>query len=150
MSPFDTPSENAGLFNFSVDETAKGHLLETARWAKFLAIVGFVLLGILILGGVFMTFAMGRMGGALGALSGTAMLAVYVVLGVLYFFPTYYLFRFASLIKPALIGSDQQTFNEALFYLRKAFRFIGIVTLILLCLYALIFIVAIVAGAAFS
>ena len=142
---FDNPSTDAGLFNFSVDETAKGHLLETARWAKFLSIVGFVTIALLILAGLFASMIMGSLGGTIGSgMPAGAMMAIYIVFGALYFFPTYYLFKFSSLIKPALLGANQQDFNSALSYLRKAFRFIGIVTLVILGIYALIIIFGII------
>lgn len=145
MALFDNPSNESGLFNFGIDEEAKGYLLDTARWTKFLAIVGFVCIGILILAGAFMSSILGsfsRQIGSSATIPGGIMVVVYIVIGVLYFFPTYYLFKFSTQVKPALLTANQSGFNHALSNLRNAFRFIGILTLIILCFYALAFIIA--------
>jgi hypothetical protein len=152
MALFDNSSQGQDLFDFGLDETGKAYLLETARWAKFLAVVGFVLLGLLILFGVFLSTIMGAVGSRYGGSFqnfGGVMMVLYVLIGILYFFPTYYLFKFSTLIKPALLTSNQHGFNSALSYLRSAFRYIGILTLVVLGLYALAFLVGI-AGAAFG
>ncbi len=153
MALFDNTQES-GFFNLGVDETAKGHMLETARWAKFLAIIGFVLLGLLVLAGIFMSTIMGTLmagsgfNSTVGGASGL-MMVVYIIFAAIYFFPTYYLYKFAVLIKPAILTGNQEEFNTALSYLRSAFRFIGIMMLIVLGIYALVFIVGII-GFAFT
>lgn len=152
MALFENPNQESGLFNFGVDEEAKGYLLDTARWSKFLAVVGFVSLGILLLAGVFMSTILAsfsrQMGGGSGINSGSGfsglMIGLYVLLAVLYFFPIYYLFKFSVMIKPALLSANQAQFNKALSYLRGAFRYIGILTLIVLCFYAIAFLIAMV------
>jgi hypothetical protein len=150
MALFDNPSTDSGVFNFGIDETAKGYLLETARWAKFLSIVGFVIMALLVLAGIFFTayLGVGSFGGALGGgLPAGLLIGVYLVLAMLYFFPTFYLFRFSSGIKPAILSADQAQFNSALSNLRNAFRFIGVLMLVLLGFYALIFLVGIATAA---
>jgi hypothetical protein len=142
MTGFENPSYESGAVAFSIDETAKGYLLETARWAKFLAIVGFVVIGLLSVGGLILSTAFSRLGNSAGSgYLSVFMFVVYVLIAILYFFPTYYLFRFSSGIKPAVLNADQGQLNESLLYLRKAFRFIGVLTLVGLGIYALALIV---------
>ena len=148
MALFDNPSTESGVFNFGIDETAKGYLLETARWAKFLSIVGFVAIALLAIATVFTTMFVGGFGSTLGGrIPVGVIIALYLVMAVLYFFPTYYLFRFSSGIKPAVLNADQAAFNRALSYLRNAFRFIGGLTLVILGIYALVVVIGIATAA---
>ncbi len=145
MALFDDQPANTGLFGLSVDETSKAYLLDTARWTKFLSVVGFILLGLLIIVGFFTSFFLRSYSSQMGAsFSSGILVVVYAVIAVLYFFPTYYLFKFSVQIKAALLTGSQDVFNSALSYLRSAFRFIGIIMLIILGIYALIFIIGII------
>lgn len=142
------------IFGLGVDEEARAHLLETARWTKFIAIVGFIILGLLILVGMLMGLGLSvasRMYDTtnLGSTFGTAMMVVYLVLSLLYFFPILYLYKFSVLIKPAIQSGNQQQFNLALNYQKRMYKFIGIMLLVVFGLYA-VMIIAGILGAAFS
>src|SRR4030095_2241889 len=56
--------QDAGLFGLSIDTTGREHLKEAARWARFLAIVGFVFIALvaifLIAGGSYFANMFGR------------------------------------------------------------------------------------------
>ena len=55
MEPYNqSPSvPNENLFELQVDQQSIGYLSETARWAKFLSIVGFVMCGIIVVFALF-------------------------------------------------------------------------------------------------
>ena len=139
---------------FVITEASRGYLRETAKWAKFLAIVGFVIMGFLVLFGLFFGAIMGStMSGledaGLGAGIGAgAFGAIYVVMALLYFFPTLYLYRFATRTKQALLDSDSEGLAWGLEQLKSTFKFMGIMMIVILALYALMFLFAIVFGAA--
>jgi hypothetical protein len=148
----------SSLFGLSIDPATKNHLGEAARWAKFLAIVGFIMCGLIVVLGIFfgsifagMTGRYGRydsdvdMGGALA----TSMAIMYVFIAVLYFFPCLFLFRFATKMKAALASNDQETLNGSFQNLKIMFRYVGILTIIFLSLYAIILLIAL-AGAGTS
>lgn len=127
-----------------VDEMAKASLLETVKWSKFIAIVGYVMLGLMVLLGLFMAIAGSALFGDAnpymdaGGTGVKAMMAVmYLLIGLLYFFPTYYLFKYSVLTKQAILYNNQSQFNEALNYQRRMFRFIGILMIVTLCCYVL-------------
>jgi hypothetical protein len=46
-------NQGSSLFGINVDQTAKSHLAETAKWAKFLSIMGFIFCGFIVLIGLF-------------------------------------------------------------------------------------------------
>ncbi|HRO43425.1 MAG TPA: hypothetical protein PL009_11370 [Flavipsychrobacter sp.] len=148
----ESHNQRQDIFNLTIDEEAKAHLLETSRWTKFIAIIGFVFMGLLILLGLFMGLGLSAFSefygsNGLGSTFGVGMMAVYFVIAVLYFFPIFYLYKYSVLIKPAIMGSNQQQFNLALSYQRRMFKFIGILFLIILGLYALMFVVGIIGAA---
>ncbi len=142
------------IFNLGVDEEARAHLLETARWTKFIAIIGFIILGLLILVGILMGLGLSVASqmydtANFGSAFGTAMMVMYLVLSLLYFFPILYLYKFSVLIKPAIHTGNKQQFNLALSYQKRMYKFIGIMLLVVFGLYAVMIIAAIL-GAAFS
>lgn len=130
-------------------------LAETARWGKFLSIVGFVLCGLLVILALFMGTLMGTAfsqiegAGLLGGGMSILVTVIYLILAVLYFFPCLYLFRFSDKMKRALVESNQVEMTSAFENLKSCFKFMGIMTIVLLSFYALAFIFGIL-GSAFS
>jgi len=146
-------------FELQFTPVAQGFFRETAKWAKFLSIVGFVLIGFMVIG-AFAMFAMGgagsmdemdgmnSMGGGMGMMGamGAALGVVYLLVALLYFFPVLYLYKFASKAKQALDGNNTEELTSAFENLKSHYKFVGILTAIVLIIYALFFILAIVAG----
>ncbi|OSZ77978.1 hypothetical protein CAP35_06835 [Chitinophagaceae bacterium IBVUCB1] len=131
-----------------IDETGKAIYMEMTRWTKFLAIVGFVMIGLMILLGLFMgsimTTALG--GTAIGAMSGIGFTLIYLLIAALYFYPTYALYKYSVLIKPAINNADTELFNRAIGYKKGMFVYMGVLMIIVIALYALIFLFAIMGG----
>jgi hypothetical protein len=126
----------------SVNQEIMGYLLEISKWGKFLAIVGYIGIGFLILaafgviiGGSFLSgfsdfeFPMGIFG------------VLYLVIAVLYFFPVNYLYRFSGQIRQGLNSNDQQSVTSGFGNLKSLFKFMGIFTIVMLSIYALALIV---------
>ncbi len=129
------------------------YLSETAKWAKFLAIMGFIFCGIIIIVAFFAgTIFSGSMAdsrfSAFGALGGVGIAAIYIVLGLIYFFPCLYLFNFASKMQAALRIRDQDILDESFKNIKSCFKFMGIFTIVLLSFYVLVIIFAVVMGVA--
>ncbi|MFH6999111.1 hypothetical protein ACHRVZ_14335 [Flavobacterium sp. FlaQc-57] len=140
-------------FELQLDQTAKDFLKETAKWAYFLSIVGFVGIGLMLLVAVFagtIFASMGSaMGGAFGGSFGAAMGFVYVFIAAVYFFPVYYLNKFSVNAKRAFRDNDSEALSNSLGYLKSHYKFIGIFMVAILALYALIFVFGII-GALFG
>jgi hypothetical protein len=142
------------LFTLQIDHQASSFLGETARWAKFLAILGFIGCGLLVLFAIFFGTIIsyfGRFGGGttqLAAGMGAFVSVFYILIALLYFFPCLYLFNFASKMQVAIQSNDQERLNESLKNLKSHFRFIGILTIVWLGLSLLVFLLSII-GAAF-
>lgn len=139
-SSFDT-------FELQFTSMAKDYLRETSKWAKFLAIIGFIGIGFLVL----IAFAMFAMGGSMGDMAamsglGAGVGIVYLLLAVLYFFPVMYLYKFATKAKNALNSNNSQELTDAFENMKSHYKFMGILAIIMLSIYALIFVVVILAG----
>jgi hypothetical protein len=71
----------------------------------------------------------------------------YLLIGALYFFPIYYLHQFSDKIKNGLSSQDLEDITAGFQNLKSLFKFMGICTIIVMSIYALIFVGAIIAGA---
>lgn len=133
-------------FELQLDETAKDFLKETAKWANFLSILGFVGIGLMLIFAVFAGSIFSAMGntmpgmGGMGGSFGVIMAFVYVFIAAIYFFPVYYLNKFAVNAKRAFRDNDSEALTNSFGYLKSHYKFIGILTVAILILYGLIFV----------
>jgi hypothetical protein len=151
----------SSLFSLTIDPVTKNHLAETAKWSKFLAIVGMVFVALGLIGVLFFAFYVssvsnvdggygGNMYGGFFPGFGVGLALFYIILLAICFFPLLYLLRFANRMKAALYGNDQQALNTAFLNLKSCLRYVGIFTIIILAFYAIAIIIGIVGVAAFS
>ena len=155
-------SQTSSLFSLSVEPVTKAHLSEAAKWARFLAIMGFIFLGLMVVGGIVaaavMASSMNQYGSEYGSSGagfmmgnfGAGMAVIYILLAVLYFFPCLFLFRFAAKTKQALASNDQTDLNLGFQNLKAMFRYMGILTIVVLAFYAIALLFGIVGAAMFS
>lgn len=144
----DTTAGSAGT-EMTITPRAKGFLLEAAKWANFLSILGFVGIGIMVIfalfaGTIFST--MSEMASSPMPFSGVFITVIYLFVAALYFFPVLYLYRFASKMKFALKRNDESTLLTSLENLKAHYKFIGILAVIGLAFYVLMFIFGILGG----
>lgn len=141
--------QTSSLFSLSIDPSSKEHLTEAARWARFLAIVGFVFLGFLVLAGLLLSLTFSRLDtygdptfrtGGLGAMMGAGTIVLYIILAAVYFFPLLYLLRFANAARAALASNDQELLVQSFLNLKRFLRYVGILTIIALAFMAFSFI----------
>jgi MFS family permease len=135
-----------------ISDQSKNYLLETAKWAKFLAIIGFIGIGLMILIGIFISAFMGTMANASEELAawGTSFYALisvfYIGIAVLYLYPVIKLYQFADQTKKALADNNSEGISFAFESQKSMFKFMGIMTIIVMGLYVL-FILASISGA---
>lgn len=135
--------DQSGAYDMHLSEAAKSYLSETAKWAKFLAIVGFIGIGLLVLVGLFAGSIMAMTGSQedlLMPIDGAALGAIYVVLALMYVMPVLYLYRFAERTKRGILFSDSTALTDGLSQLKSCFKFIGVFTIVILSIYVLIFV----------
>jgi len=125
----DTNS-NMSLFELQVDHESTIYLRETAKWAKFLAILGFVWCGILLLIGL--AILANKSAYRPGYMAWVSVL--YMALAAVYFLPCIYTLNFAGKMKTALQNNDQGHLNASLKNLKSSFRYLGIMAIVGLAL----------------
>ncbi|MHC1703831.1 MAG: hypothetical protein AB9846_07975 [Tenuifilaceae bacterium] len=118
------------------------HSLDTIwRWASFFSILGFFFIAFMILMGIVMGFVLTSLdNGTLGEGFKYIMMAIYFVLGAVYFYPILLLFRFSNWTKKALKNRSSLDFSLALKNLKSHFQYVGIMTIVLFVLYFVIII----------
>ena len=135
-----------------IDSQLKFFLKETAKWGKFLSIVGFVLCGIIALLAILMLFLGGSIStvmskiGLMGSMVRGFIAFIYLLMALLYYFPSKYLFDFSIYIKQALLHNDQESLTYAFSRMKSLYRFWGILMIILLSFYAIIILFAVAVG----
>ena len=147
--------DNLDLLNNDLQVTpqAQNYLIESAKWGKFLSIMGFIVCGLMVIIAFFVPAYLTQMSEYSAMPSGfsagmrTGMTILYLLMALLFFFPCLYLYRFSTKMQVATKNISQENFDESLMNLKSMFKFYAIVTIIILSLYALIFIVGIIAAA---
>jgi hypothetical protein len=133
------------LEQLTITNSSKNFLRETAKWAKFLAIIGFVLIGLMLVFAIFATtiFDMvSKMQPGIPEGMGMAMSGTYLVLAIIYFFPVYYLLQFSIKMKKALATKNDDNLAKSFEMLKSHYKFIGVFTIITMSLYALLIVVS--------
>lgn len=142
--------ENQTLFSLNIDPVTKTNLNSVANWARFLAIIGFLVLLVALVASaltltIYSDYIIGsssedaygqqiarnlRWGTAIGAF-------ITILIG---YFPCLYLFKFANRMKKALHANSQEDLNRAFTLMKIFFRYLGLVIMILIIIYVLTFI----------
>jgi len=147
---------NSGLsdiFKLEVDGDAKNNFLEMARWTKFLAILGFVVLSLALVAGILLSVFINVFAQAYGSTSPLAnmgaagpiiIMSLFIAVIGIYIYPTYALLKYSSCIKSAILTENKEQFNKAIKYLKGMFKYIGILMVICLAIYGLEVVIAII------
>ncbi len=138
----DTPTEIPQLTSESIT-----YLLKAAKWGKFLAILGFIVSGLMIAGGILMSFILNKVSGTdelvpLNLPFSTVILSfIYIIVAVIFLIPVIFLNTFSNNAIKAVNLSSTEKMTISLRNLKNLFVFIGISTIVLLALYTLILII---------
>ncbi len=141
----------------SIDSIAREQLAEAARWARFLAIMGFIGCGIIVIAGIMMAIFSSLMsqvstgysysGRPVQTFGRSALIGIMYVIGsAVFFIRCLYLYRFANKMKTGLHKRNQDELNESFQNLKKMFRYNGILTIVVVALYIVILFAAMIAA----
>jgi hypothetical protein len=136
-------------FENQLTHAAIGFLKESAKWSKFMAIIGFIGIGLMVLASLFMAIGFRAIGASNMPdlpFSMSVFSIIYVLFAAIYFFPVYYLYQYATKTSAALQSKNKQLLADGLENLKSHHKFLGIFTLIIVSLYILIFVFAILGG----
>ena len=132
------------LFDLQIDQQTSIQLNETAKWGRFLAIVGFVFSGLMLIAlvsaltlGSLASDSGGSPSSMAAVLGGGIVIFIYFVFALLFFIPCLYLYNFSSKMQAALRANQQETLNIAFANLKSCFKFLGILTIIMLVIWGI-------------
>lgn len=129
---------------------SKANLASVSKWAKFLSVIGFIMIGIsvvllLICGSAVSASGMAPMGYPYGmGAFGWPYIIICIIILLIYFLPMYYLYSFSVKCKTALLNNDSSILSDSFGWLNRYYTFIGILTIIGLVLYLFIIISAVI------
>ena len=140
--------ENATIV---VSNNAKYILESISKWVKFLAIMGIIAyvlliiigLGIMAFGGFAasnLDLGFGDFNGILGVFGGL----LYIIIGAICMYPVIKMLNYANKMKTAIRSNRQDIYEEALRNFNSAVKFWGILAIIALVIYGLVFILGVI------
>lgn len=118
--------------NLQIDPVTADHLKETAKWAKFISIAGFIFSGMIIIFAIYYYNLMTKYSFGYRRYNNTLLLSVliYVVVAIVWIVTSVYQMRFATKLLLALETNDQNEIQQSFFNLKIYYRISGIVTII--------------------
>ncbi len=129
--------------NIELDPIHIQYLRAAGRWAMFLAILGFIGIGIMIILALFVGVAGSALGSGFHILPAAAITAIYIIMAFIYFIPVYYLYKFADNAIKLVRFRNKLTLTETFKYLKNHYQFMGIFTIVIISIYVLILIISI-------
>lgn len=131
-----------------ITEEVRSYLYDMTKWCRMLSNFGFFISAILLIGSIgipAMIEANPALLSNLGSLgksgNGPAGLTIaYIILGLVYLYPSLLLNRFAKKGKQGVLFGDQESFNLAMSTMKSLFKFMGILTLVVFVSYFLLMI----------
>jgi len=119
-------------------------LAATKPWVRFLSVLFFVVIGVCLLGAlIFLTLGSVGTGAGPGALGLVPLVTLIILLVAIYLYPAVTLFRYSSAIKLLVETGQVSALEQALARQKSFWKFVGILALVLLCLYIIVGILAV-------
>ncbi|HBC78855.1 MAG TPA: hypothetical protein DEO60_02145 [Bacteroidales bacterium] len=132
----ETPTENRKI---EIDPEILDHLNSTRKWTTFLAILGFIFLGLILIAGLATSFFLStfKTTEANMGIPESIIILLIIIVGFIYFFPVFFLLRFSRNMRDAIQNLDQKKLLKGFRNLRLYFTYIGILVIVVLTIYAL-------------
>jgi hypothetical protein len=112
------------------------------KWTMFLSVLGFVMIGFVVVFGFSLGFIIEKIGGDTGAPFPYFIMGfIYLVIGIIYFFPILYLYRFSTHAKKSIEENDSDALTNAFRFLKDHYVYMGILMALATGLYLLSMIV---------
>ena len=114
-------------------------------WSKLFGVMSYILGVLMLLGGIVILFSGVELVPGVGGFMGI----IYILLSALYLYPGKLLLDFSKITRQALDSNVNEKFAEGFIPMGQLFKFWGVITIIMLGVYALMFLIGIL-GALFS
>ncbi|MDO9340990.1 MAG: DUF5362 family protein [Bacteroidales bacterium] len=137
----ETTLENRKI---EIAQETLNNLNTTRKWTMFLAIIGFIFLGLFIVIGVITGIFLSAFnsGATSMGIPESLLEVIFIILAIVYFFPVLFLFRFSKHAAHAVQTLDKQELHKAFQNLKSYFAYLGVLLIIVLSFYIVALIVA--------
>ena len=133
--------------NLGIDIQSIEYLRVAGKWAKFLAIIGFIVIGLLVLFSLFAGALFSFLGAGLPmGFPGYLITLFYLIGAAIALPPSIFLFKFSVKIKNAIQFNKNDELRDSLKNLKSYFMYNGIIAIIVISIYVIAFI-SMIAGA---
>jgi hypothetical protein len=152
-NPYQSPQTAAAavpalVSSGTLTEAMVFYLKGASPWLRFVGIVGFIGCGILLVLGILMMIAVPslipELGETLGSITGASLGVLYIILGVVGFFPSRFIYCFGARIRNFLRNNSEQELELAFRYNKSFWKFSGIVTIIYLAIIPVVIVIGLV------
>ena len=127
----ETLDNNLGSVGNELELRTRDYLTTAGKWGRFLAILGFIGCGLIVILGL-VSLAMSRSNNGIWSVLMT------VAITIIYFLPSLYLFRFsAAAIETGQTGSSADL-EESMLNLKKFLKYLGILIIVMISIYTMI------------
>ncbi len=142
MDNLEETKEQENIPQLIITEDIRSYLYDMAKWANFLAIVGFVIAGFMIIASFTVGAAMSTNPELASLMASSALSPIgFTIFCLIYsfaiFYPSLLLFKYATRAKIGVLYGEQASLNEAFSKLKSLFKYWGIITIVFIVLYIL-------------
>lgn len=125
-----------------IEHETLNNLNNIRKWAMFLAITGFIFLGLFIIIGIFAVifFLTFNSGHSIIGISESYFFIIFLFLAAVYYLPVLFLFRFSKHTARAVHTLDKEELHKAFTNLKSYFVYLGVLIIIVLSVYIFVLI----------
>lgn len=142
--PINDQKEDVKL---EISKPSESYLKETSNWALFFSILGFIGIGFMIIISVMITSIFSFIDDpSLPSFIGPILGVVYFIFALIYVLPIIFLYKFSTNMKAAIEKKNSSSFEIALKNFKSHFKYIGILTIIIMGFYTIAAIIMVFSG----
>ncbi len=120
-------------------------LVKAAKWGKFMAILGFIVTGLLLVSGMLMSFVLNTVQDEMIPLNTPfppfVLSVFYILIAGIYIIPVIFLNSFCNNVIKGVNFSSTEYLTKSLKNLKNLFVFIGVSTVVVLTIYLIVLII---------
>lgn len=144
--PFNLPvmENNPESKKIEIGQETLNYLNSAGRWAMFLAISGFIFLGLIIVIGLIAGTFLSAFSNSdiIPGIPELFLILIFFAISAICFFPVFFLFRFSKYTSNALATQNKEELHKAFKNLKFYFVYLGLLLIIVLSFYIIALIVA--------
>ncbi|MDR0443356.1 MAG: hypothetical protein LBH44_08135 [Treponema sp.] len=144
-APIIPEAQNSGVLS----EKMLRYLKEASPWLRFMGILGFISCGLIAGGGLILIIAMAAVSSFTEELNQFPVwifILIYLPMGLLYFFPSRFIYNFGTKIRNFQFSNSNEDLELAFKNNKSFWKFLGIMSIILLAFIPISIIMAILGG----